>query len=281
MTHSTLTDEVRLSDQSSSRLGVEVDTYLIHHLAGTDAERAVNDMISGADGGSANYVITNEGKIILVVDEALRSWSAGAPNDGGKGAAWDRRSIAVEIENETGGPEWRISEAAKNAAAALLADLRTRYRIVNVLGHRDLYEQYRASYPTYCPGPDTVADIERRSHTAGLGSTPIEEDIMATADELRAIIREELTITEDRLRRESRLRLYLNTETNEMIAVDPETGANGIVIGPWDSIADPGKATSLKVNYALTADTPAQAQRLDARQWSNLLRDLGIIPTEG
>jgi hypothetical protein len=167
MTHSPLTNEIRLSEQSSSRNGATVDTVLWHHLAGTDAERAVNDMISGADGGSANYVITNEGKLILVVDEDLRAHSAGDPDDGGKGAAWDRRSIAVEIENETAGPDWRISDAALNTAAALLNDLRKRYSIARAIGHRDLYtaEYGFASYPTYCPGPGTVAEIQRRSTT--------------------------------------------------------------------------------------------------------------------
>lgn len=117
--------------------------------------------------------------------------------------------------------------------------------------------------------------------TAGGDYIPIEEeDIMATIDEVRTVVREvvreELSIVQDRLRRESRLRLYRNVETGQMIAVDPETGAKGVVIGPWDAIADPGKAVSLRVNYALTADTPEQAQQLDNRQWGNLLRDLGI-----
>jgi N-acetyl-anhydromuramyl-L-alanine amidase AmpD len=175
VTHSTLTTSIRLSDQSSPRNGATIDTYLIHHLAGTNADGAVDAMISGADGGSANYVITNEGDIILVVDETLRAWASGSPDDGGKGAAWDRRSITVEIENETAHPDWRISDAALNAAAALLADLRTRYPIANVLGHRDLHtaEYGWASYSTYCPGPNTVATILDREHPATVEPTPV------------------------------------------------------------------------------------------------------------
>lgn len=122
------------------------------------------------------------------------------------------------------------------------------------------------------------------SAPAGSDRDPIEEeDIMATIDEMRTVVRdvvrEELSILQDRLRRESRLRLYRNVETGQMIALDPETGAKGVVIGPWDAIADPGKAVSLRANYALTADLPEQAQQLDNRQWGNLLRDLGITIT--
>jgi hypothetical protein len=141
------------------------------------------------------------------------------------------------------------------------------------LGHADNYA-----------GGTIDAARFRSSTTAGDDRTTIEgEDIMATLDQLREVIaaelapiRAELATAVDRLRRESRLRLYVNTDTGQMVALDPETGAAGVVIGPWDSKADPGKADSLRVNYALTADTPAQAQRLDSRQWRNLMHDMGI-----
>lgn len=159
MTHSPLTDQIRLSAQSSSRNGSAIDTFLIHHQAGTNDDATINAMVSGSKEVSANYTISNEGRLTCVVDEDLRAWTSGSSSDGGRGAAWDRRSITVEIENESGAPDWRISDAAIAKAAALLNDLRQRYGITNVLGHRDLWTQYQASYPTYCPGPDTVDRI--------------------------------------------------------------------------------------------------------------------------
>lgn len=114
---------------------------------------------SGGREVSANYTISNEGRITSIVPEELRAWTSGSTSDGGKGAAWDRRSITVEIENQTGAPSWAISGAAKTAAAALLNDLRARYGNLIVLGHRDLYTKYGASYPTFCPGPATVNEI--------------------------------------------------------------------------------------------------------------------------
>jgi len=176
MTHSSLTNQIRLSPQRSGRGGVRVDTFLIHHQAGTNDNAVIDSMVSGSKGVSAQYTISNEGRLTLVVDERDRAWTSGSPSDGGKGAAWDARSITVEIENETAGPDWRISDAALNTAARLLNDLRRRYGIVNVLGHSDLWTRFRASYPTYCPGPNTVAAILSRATTlAGGGdSTPID-----------------------------------------------------------------------------------------------------------
>lgn len=160
MVYSTLAVERHTSPKHSSRQGASIDTFLIHHMASTDGP-GTSRMMIGPSGRtvSANYTIMADGRIIGVVPEELRAWTSGAAGDGGRGAAWDRRSITVEIENESGDPDWRISSAALNAAAALLKDLRKRYPIVNVLGHRDLYSRFGASYPTYCPGPNTVATI--------------------------------------------------------------------------------------------------------------------------
>lgn len=159
MTFSTLTAQHRPSTQRSSRQGATVDTILWHHQAGLSDDAVIAAMVNRTRTVSANYTISNEGRITCVVDEEYRAWTSGSTSDGGKGAAWDRRAITVEIENESAAPDWRISSAAIAAAAALRADLRRRYNIINELGHRALWEAYRASYPTFCPGPDTVARI--------------------------------------------------------------------------------------------------------------------------
>jgi len=174
MTFSKQTNQVRTSSQSSSRNGTTIDTFLIHHQAGTSDDAVIAAMVSGSRGVSANYTISNEGRITSVVPEELRAWTSGSPYDGGKGAAWDRRSVTVEIENQSAGGSWPISSAALNAAALLLKDLRARYTIKNVLGHRDLWERYSASYPTFCPGPETVAKIVALAvlKPAGDNSTP-------------------------------------------------------------------------------------------------------------
>lgn len=162
MVKSKLTDQTKLSHQSSDRRGTTIDTFLIHHQASTNDNATIAEMVNATKQVSANYTISNEGRITAVVPEELRAWTSGSTSDGGKGAAWDRRSITVEIENQTGDPDWKISDKALDAAAALLHDLKKRYKIAHVLGHRDLWTKYRASYSTYCPGPHTVTDIVRR-----------------------------------------------------------------------------------------------------------------------
>lgn len=159
MTYSGLSSRVYNSSQKSSRNGATIDSFLIHHQASTNSESVLQMMLTGSREVSANYIITNEGQIWSVVPEEYRAWTSGSSSDGGKGAAWDRRSITVEIENESGNPDWRISTAAINAAARLYADLKKRYGVSILIGHRDLWERYRASYPTYCPGPTTVSRI--------------------------------------------------------------------------------------------------------------------------
>jgi len=176
MAYSNLTNQVRISNQSSPRNST-IDTFLIHHQAGTNDDAVIAAMVSASRGVSANYTISNEGRITCVVPEERRAWTSGSPYDGGKGAAWDHRAVTVEIENESGAPDWRISGKALDSAARLLRDLRARYAIRNVLGHRDLWNTYRASYATFCPGPSTVAQIVALANIgsipAGGGSTPI------------------------------------------------------------------------------------------------------------
>lgn len=185
MTYSSLASRRGDTVKKSSRLGVPIDTFQIHHGATTDRDWMWNVMTGpGGRTVSSNYIITNEGEIWGVVPEEYRAWTSGSPE-------WDRRSITIEIENETGAPDWDISQRALQASANLLADVRGRHGIENVLGHRDLFELYGASYPTYCPGPNTVSQILSLAPTSGGGGSN-EEDVMnkeqeAKLDKLLAI----------------------------------------------------------------------------------------------
>jgi len=185
MTHSKLTNRIHLApaSQHSSRNGTTVDTFLIHHQASTNSAATESAMVNATKDVSANYIITNEGELVLIVDEDRRAHTSGSRYDGGRGAQWDRRSITVEIENETGAPDWKISEKAIQKAARLLVDLRRRRKVTNALGHRDLWERFRASYPTFCPGPDTVAKIVNAADalTKGGTSTPAAAPAKTTA----------------------------------------------------------------------------------------------------
>lgn len=175
MTYSALTDTRTDTPQKSSRQGAKIDTILLHHMAGTDAAGVVKLMQSGARTVSANYAIGRDGHAWGVVPEESRAWTSGSSSDGGKGAAWDRRSITFEIADEVAREPWPISEAAFQKVAAMMADISTRYGIPldrnHVLGHRELWTRYRASYPTACPGGLDLDAITARARAIQTGAT--------------------------------------------------------------------------------------------------------------
>lgn len=161
MTFSGLTQTQRLSNQSSSRNGTPIDMVILHHSATTNVGSVLSMMQTGSRTVSANYVLGNDGHIYGVVPEELRAWTSGSPNDGGKGAQFDRRAITFECANlSTNG--WTISDATYESLAGLLADFHRRYGVPldrdHVVGHRELYDRWHASYATACPGG---MDIDR------------------------------------------------------------------------------------------------------------------------
>lgn len=161
MTYSGLTQSTVSTKQSSSRNGTRIDMVILHHSATTNVNSVLSMMTSGSRTVSANYVLGNDGHIYGVVPEELRAWTSGSSTDGGKGAQFDRRAITFECANlSTNG--WTISDATYESLAKLLADFHNRYGIPldrdHVVGHRELYTKWRASYSTACPGG---MDIDR------------------------------------------------------------------------------------------------------------------------
>ena len=158
MTHSTLTNSIRLSSQSSSRDGAKIDRFLIHHAASTSQAGVIDMMVRGTRTVSANYVVGDT--ITCVVDEDRRAWTSGSRSDGGRGAAFDKRSITVETINDST-DDWTVSDKTFDNLARLIADCATRYDFPidddHVLTHQELWTLFRASYPTACPG-----DLQRR-----------------------------------------------------------------------------------------------------------------------
>jgi peptidoglycan hydrolase-like protein with peptidoglycan-binding domain len=158
LTFSGHTNVVRESKQRSSRNGARIDHVILHHSASTDANGVVGMMVSGSRTVSSNYVIGKDGTVYGVVPEDFRAWTSGASSDGGKGAAYDRRSITFEVADEIAGDAhgWPISEASYAALARVVADVSRRYGIPldrdHIVGHRELWTRFRASYATACPG---------------------------------------------------------------------------------------------------------------------------------
>lgn len=93
---------------------------------------------------SVNYLIHNDGIIIGQVPEEFRPWTSSS-------SAADNPSITIEVQNQTGAPEWRVSDAARNSIARLLADIAKRHGFGSL--NRTNYRGHREFAATACPGP--------------------------------------------------------------------------------------------------------------------------------
>ena len=119
-----------------------------HHTAVVGAEPETIARNFNKYGNSANYVIGNDGTIILCVPEEYRAWTSGSEDN-------DTQAITVEVCNEAGAPEWRVSDTALEALISLGADICRRHNIpgLNWTGDKNgtltIHKMFQA---TSCPG---------------------------------------------------------------------------------------------------------------------------------
>ena len=135
------------ANRYSSRNGAKIDRFIIHHGAQTNWASFLATFAGGDWSVSPNYAL-GMGKIIGIVDEALRAWTSSS-------ASWDGRAITVEVLNSSSNG-WLVAENDFHNLARLIADWSLRYNNpINdntVITHQELYIRYGASYPTVCPG---------------------------------------------------------------------------------------------------------------------------------
>ncbi|PPF18260.1 hypothetical protein C5B92_07020 [Rathayibacter sp. AY1A4] len=183
MTYSKLARaSVKESPQSSSRQGAKVNLFIVHHADNTRAQSVVDMMTIPTKEVSSNYVVDETGPT-GVVREEMRAFTSGSSSDGGKGAACDRRAITAEVINSTRAPDWRFDPRTIEHLARLIADVATRYGFPidrdHVVGHRELYTRWGASYPTMCPGPSMDLDaLVAKARAYQQNDTTQEEDDM-------------------------------------------------------------------------------------------------------
>lgn len=101
----------------------QVSKFTIHHMAGNmNADACAKMHRDGSRQASANYYIGTDGTICAGVAENRRAWTSSSE--------WnDQRAITVEVANNTGDPNWEISQAAYRSLIALGADICKRYGI--------------------------------------------------------------------------------------------------------------------------------------------------------
>lgn len=175
MTYSPLTDEIRPPTGryrggpkwSPRPSGGRIRGLNVHHWAGTGLS-GLRRLIESSDPASANYLILTDGTLIGSVDERYRAWTTSS-------YAADADKITVEIQNSSGAPHWRISDAAMSTLVALYRDLGSRYGFPTTRANLRGHQEYGVA--TACPGPYLLPRLDDVARRASLGATPVSKPI--------------------------------------------------------------------------------------------------------
>lgn len=158
--------------------GVRINGLNVHHWASTNLS-GLDRLVKSSDPASANYLILNDGTLIGSVPEEFRAWTTSA-------YANDDDKITVEIQNETGAPSWRISDAAMETLIRLYADIARRHKFPPTRAHLKGHQEYGIA--TACPGPyllPRLDEVARKAAALGNSTTPTPEDDMPLAPDER------------------------------------------------------------------------------------------------
>lgn len=109
---------------------------VLHQTTSDNVARALATLTDAQRKVSAHYLISRDGEVLQLVDEAARAWHAGASRWGSLGDL-NSASIGIELDNTGDEP---FAEPQVVALLTLLGELRERYRIPseNVVAHGDV-----------------------------------------------------------------------------------------------------------------------------------------------
>jgi len=132
----------------------KIDRIVIHHNATTNKNVAINTWLAnGSAQTSAHYEVADK-EIIGIVGEGTTAWHAGNGD-------MNARSIGIENVNETGAPNWTISNDTFESLSRLVADIAKRYGFpidsTHVIPHK-------AVVSTACPGGIDVSKVIKRAN---------------------------------------------------------------------------------------------------------------------
>ena len=181
-TNSSLVNVTKLSPNYNKRTQSKITKITIHHIAGCrTVEQQLAAFAKASRGASSNYIIGDDGRIGLCVEEKNRAWTSSS--------SWnDQRAVTIEVSNTSEGVKigqknptaagaWAISDKAYASLIKLCIDICKRNNIasVNFTGNKDAVMTWHCMYAaTQCPGHyiktifgQIVSDINK-----GLGTTP-------------------------------------------------------------------------------------------------------------
>lgn len=116
------TKVVDFGTRNSNPRNQKVCRITIHHMAGNLGAVECAKMHMNTATSSANYYIGSDGTICAGVSEDRRAWTSGSREN-------DHSAITIEVANNSGAPNWTVSDKAYKACIALCADICQRYGI--------------------------------------------------------------------------------------------------------------------------------------------------------
>ncbi len=121
----------------------------IHHMAGNLSVETCANVFSGTRKASSNYGIGTDGRVGLYVDEKDRAWTSSS-------SANDSQAVTIEVANNSGAPNWTVSDKAYNKLIDLCVDICKRNGIKKLIWTGDKNGTLTCHYmfaATACPGP--------------------------------------------------------------------------------------------------------------------------------
>lgn len=149
MSNSSLAQYHLWTSKHSGTRTEKISKIAIHHMAGNLSRSAMESIIRSDRQMSCTYAVYTDGTIEQFVDEAYRSWCTSSN--------WcDQRAITIEVANDSGEPNWHVSDKAMASLINLCTDICKRNGISNVTYTGDkngtlVKHQWFAA--TGCPGP--------------------------------------------------------------------------------------------------------------------------------
>lgn len=149
MSNSKLVDLVYKSPNYNKRKG-KISKITVHHTAGVVSAKTLGEIFAPKSReASCNYGIGSDGKVVLIVDEANRSWCS-------SNAANDHVAVTIEVSNSVNDDRWLVSDKVLAKLIDLCVDICKRNGIkkLNFTGDKNgnlTLHHFFAN--TNCPGP--------------------------------------------------------------------------------------------------------------------------------
>ena len=117
MSNSSLVDYTLISPNSTNPRSSSINKITIHHMAGNlTIEQCGQGFSSKKRQASSNYGIGSDGRVGLYVDEANRSWAS-------SNRVNDNQAVTIEVANDSGAPNWHVSDKALAKLIDLCVDI--------------------------------------------------------------------------------------------------------------------------------------------------------------